>query len=99
MDESPDYALRKKRKLKEPDDYLVMLLNDDWTSMEFVVEVLMSVFDKSAAEAERVMMDVHNSGRAAAGVYTADIAYTKAAQVHSMAAAREFPLKCIVERV
>jgi ATP-dependent Clp protease adaptor protein ClpS len=93
-----DYAVRKKRKLKEPHDFKVILLNDDYTSMEFVIDVIMTVFYKNEEDATRIMLDVHERGRGIVGVYTEDIAKTKAAQVHSLAAQNDFPLKCTIER-
>jgi ATP-dependent Clp protease adaptor protein ClpS len=95
-----DFAVRrkKKRKLKEPEDYKVILLNDDYTAMDFVVEVIMSVFHKTEEDAAALMLDVHQKGRAVVGVYTLDIAQTKTAQVHEMAAENDYPLKCIIEK-
>jgi ATP-dependent Clp protease adaptor protein ClpS len=93
-----DLLEKKKRKLKEPDDYQVILLNDDYTTMEFVVEVLMIVFHKQEEDAVRIMMDVHHKGKGAVGVYTWDVAQTKANQVHALARRNEFPLKCVVEK-
>ncbi|MDR1390226.1 MAG: ATP-dependent Clp protease adapter ClpS [Treponema sp.] len=91
--------VRKKReKVKEPEEYRVILLNDDFTTMEFVVEVLISVFHKAEEDAVRIMMDVHQRGRGTVGVYPYDIAHTRANQVHAMARKLEFPLKCIVEK-
>ena len=85
------------QELKEPSMYKVVLHNDDYTTKEFVVEVLRAVFHKPAVEATKIMMDVHKKGRGVVGVYTWDIAQTKVAQVHQMAKEREFPLKCSVE--
>jgi ATP-dependent Clp protease adaptor protein ClpS len=85
------------QELKEPSMYKVVLHNDDYTTKEFVVEVLRTVFHKPAVEATKIMMDVHKKGRGVVGVYTWDIAQTKVAQVHQMAKEREFPLKCSVE--
>jgi ATP-dependent Clp protease adaptor protein ClpS len=93
-----DHSIKKKEKLKEPDKYRVVLLNDNYTTMDFVVEVLMSIFHKKEADAERIMLDVHRKGRGIVGVYTLDIAQTKVSQVHVLAQDREFPLKCIVEK-
>ncbi len=86
-----------EKELKEPDMYKVVLHNDDYTTKEFVVEVLQTVFHKPAIEATKIMMDVHKRGKGVVGVYTWDIAQTKVAQVHQMAKEREYPLKCSVE--
>lgn len=91
-------AVEREERLKEPDDYSVVLLNDDYTTMDFVVAVLVSVFGKSAADADRIMMDVHHKGRGLVGLYPWDIAVTKAEQVHLLARQQEFPLRCLVER-
>jgi ATP-dependent Clp protease adaptor protein ClpS len=93
-----DSSAKKKEKLREPNYYRVVLLNDNYTTMDFVVEILMSVFHKNGEDAERIMLDVHRKGRGVVGVYTLDIAQTKANQVHILAREREFPLKCIVEK-
>lgn len=77
--------------------YKVVLLNDDYTTMEFVIAVLESVFQKSPAEAYRIMMQVHLSGRGIAGVYPWEIAETKAETVASRAHAAEFPLRAAIE--
>ena len=91
--------VRKKReKLKEPEDYWVILLNDNFTTMDFVVEVLMFVFHKQQEDATRIMLDVHRKGRGMIGTYPYDIAQTKANQVHDLARQYEFPLKCILEK-
>ncbi|MDR2481703.1 MAG: ATP-dependent Clp protease adaptor ClpS [Spirochaetaceae bacterium] len=99
MENSVDFATRKKEKLKEPEDYRVVLLNDDYTTMDFVVNVLMIVFHKNVKDAECIMLDVHEKGRGVVGLYPFDIAQTKAAQVHDLAEKNGFPLKCIVEEV
>lgn len=93
------FAVRKREKLKEPEDYRVILLNDHYTTMDFVVEILMLIFHKNEADANRIMMDVHRKGKGVVGVYTWDIAQTKAAQVHAMAREHEFPLRCVIEQV
>jgi len=91
--------VRKKReKLKEPEDYRVILLNDNYTTMDFVVEVIMTVFHKDQKNATRIMLDVHERGRGIVGMYPYDIAQTKANQVHVLARQYEFPLKCIIEK-
>ena len=84
-------------KLKEPDEYRVILLNDDYTTQEFVVEILVIVFHKNREDAEIIMMDVHNKGKGIVGVYPWDIAVTKTEQVHLLANKNGFPLRCIVE--
>lgn len=88
-----------KDRLKEPDMYRVVLHNDHYTTQEFVVSVIMTVFNKSAAEATKIMLDVHRKGKGTIGVYPYDIAATKAHQVMQLAKAQEFPLKCTVEKV
>jgi ATP-dependent Clp protease adaptor protein ClpS len=97
MDIETGVAVKRREKLKEPEMYRAVLLNDDYTTMNFVVNILELVFHKPEAEAKAIMLDVHNRGRAVVGVYTEDIARTKAAQVHSLAATNQFPLVCIVE--
>jgi ATP-dependent Clp protease adaptor protein ClpS len=82
---------------REPDMYKVLLHNDDYTTMDFVVEVLMVVFSKELQEATRIMMDVHRKGLGVCGVYTYEIAETKVDTVHAMARAHGFPLKCSME--
>ncbi|MCM2279171.1 MAG: ATP-dependent Clp protease adapter ClpS [Oligoflexia bacterium] len=81
-------------ELKEPPRYAVLLHNDDYTTMEFVVEVLERFFKKTAAEAVEVMLRVHQQGQGVAGIYTRDIAETKAAQVIEYARGRGYPLLC-----
>jgi ATP-dependent Clp protease adaptor protein ClpS len=85
-------------ELKEPDMYRVILHNDHYTTMEFVVEVIMKIFHKPVIEATQIMMDVHQKGRASVGVYPYDIASTKANQVTQMAKQKEFPLLCTIEK-
>jgi len=84
-------------KVKEPEEYRVILLNDHYTSMDFVVEVLMIIFHKKLEDANKIMLDVHNKGKGMVGLYSWDIAATKMEQVHMAARANEFPLRCIVE--
>jgi ATP-dependent Clp protease adaptor protein ClpS len=92
-----DYKTKKAEKIKEPSQYNVVFLNDDYTTMDFVVFVLMSVFHKNSVEAERIMMEVHRKGKGVAGRYVLDIAQTKVMQVGSLAAKYQYPLKCILE--
>jgi ATP-dependent Clp protease adaptor protein ClpS len=88
---------RVKVEKQDPTLYKVVLLNDDYTTMEFVINVLESVFQKSPAEAYRIMMHVHLNGRGIAGVYPWEIAETKAETVQSLAREAEFPLRAAVE--
>ncbi len=88
----------KKSKTKPPPMFKVLLLNDDYTTMEFVVYILEAVFRKSTVEATRIMLNVHRKGIGLAGVYTRDIAETKIAEVHGLASENEFPLRCIMEK-
>ena len=86
------------QEVDEPPMYKVMLLNDDYTTMEFVVEVLEYVFQKSAEEATRIMLNVHRSGVGVCGIYPFEIAETKVDTVDNLARENGFPLKCIMER-
>ena len=92
-----ELAQDSEADLDEPGMYRVILHNDHYTTMEFVVEVLVKIFHKPAAEAAKIMLDVHKKGKGMCGVYTFDIASTKAFRVHHMARQREFPLKCSLE--
>ncbi len=84
--------------VKGPDMWRVILLNDDYTTRDFVVEVLVSIFHKSPIDATRIMMEVHKNGRGIVGLYPYDIGQTKVTQVEMLARKREFPLKSIIER-
>jgi ATP-dependent Clp protease adaptor protein ClpS len=84
-------------KKQEPTLYNVILLNDDYTTMEFVMHILETLFQKSPAEAYRIMMHVHRSGRGLAGVYTYEVAETKAAKVASLASDAGYPLRATIE--
>jgi len=86
------------QEIEEPPLYKVMLLNDDYTSMEFVVEVLVYVFQKSSDEAFQIMLNVHRSGVGICGIYPYEIAETKVDTVETLARENGFPLKCIMER-
>ena len=77
--------------------YRVILLNDDYTTMEFVVEILEVVFFKSPAEATQIMLQVHKHGRGVAGIFSKQIAEAKIEQVHQLAQQESFPLKCDME--
>ena len=99
VDEEGDVQLVVEKKLAEPGRYRVLLHNDDYTTMEFVVQILRSVFNKTVDEATSIMMHVHNQGRGECGVYTFEIAETKVARVTSLARQAGFPLKCTMEKV
>ena len=90
-------ASKTNERIKEPEEFKIILLNDNYTTMEFVVAVLMEIFHKGTADANRIMLDVHKKGRGVVGVYSWDIAATKAEQVHMVAKAHEFPLRCVIE--
>lgn len=84
-------------KIREPGEFRVILLNDNYTTMDFVIEVLMAIFHKNFEDASKIMLDVHKKGKGIVGLYPWDIAATKVEQVHSAAKENEFPLRCIVE--
>jgi ATP-dependent Clp protease adaptor protein ClpS len=92
-------VLEKTRaETREPELYSVILLNDDYTTMEFVVQVLESVFNKGPAEAFRIMMQVHTQGQGLCGVFPWDIAETRVTATHDLARERGFPLRAIIEK-
>jgi ATP-dependent Clp protease adaptor protein ClpS len=88
---------RKKEQTKRPELYKVLLLNDDYTTMDFVVEVLETIFNKQPAEAYRIMMMVHTQGKGLCGVYPHEIAETKVEAVVNIARDHGFPLKAAME--
>ena len=90
---------KERSVVKEPSMYKVILMNDHYTPMEFVVLVLEQIFQKNQAEATQVMLNVHNHGSGLAGIYTKEIAETKCVQVTQVARHNEHPLKCIMEPV
>ena len=100
-DYRPDYwenaEQQVEEELKLPPMYKVLLHNDDYTTMEFVVEILQQVFRKSAEEATRIMLLVHKSGYGVCGVFTEDVAETKVEIVHHLAKNSGFPLRCTME--
>jgi ATP-dependent Clp protease adaptor protein ClpS len=93
-----EVGVKERQKTERPHRYKVFLLNDDYTTMDFVVHVLESVFRKGPVEATRIMLHVHKKGRGLAGVYARDIAETKIAEVHDLAKENEYPLRCEMER-
>ena len=98
MAEGHDLAVEEALpKLKRPSLYRVVLINDDYTPMEFVVDVLQSVFGMERNKATRVMLEVHTKGKGICGVFTYEIAETKVAQVMSLAQQQQHPLLCTME--
>lgn len=91
-------AVKAKPKTKKPALYKVMLLNDDYTPMEFVVQVLSQFFNKSQEEATRIMLHVHRRGVGLCGVFTFEIAETKVMLVMDYAKRNQYPLQCIMEK-
>ena len=92
-------ATKVRPKTKKPSMYRVLLMNDDYTPMEFVVSILMGIFKKNAEEATQIMLNVHQSGMGTCGVYTFEIAETKVAQVMDAAKRNQHPLQCTLEKV
>ncbi|AFZ68625.1 ATP-dependent Clp protease adapter ClpS [Deinococcus peraridilitoris] len=89
--------LQERQALKRPPLYRVLLINDDYTPMEFVVYVLTRFFRKSEAEAQRIMLAVHHQGQGVAGVYTREVAETKVTQVIGLARSEGYPLQVTLE--
>jgi ATP-dependent Clp protease adaptor protein ClpS len=88
---------KERVKVKQPKLYRVILLNDDYTTMDFVVLVLEGVFKKSPAEAVQIMLQVHNRGQGVCGIYAKQIAEAKVLQVHDRARSAGYPLRCTME--
>jgi len=88
---------KPKAVTKRPQLYHVVLINDDYTTMEFVVRTLEEIFDKGPAEAYRIMMEVHTRGRGVCGAYSFEVAETKVEAVHDSARAEGFPLRAGIE--
>ncbi|MDX9787337.1 MAG: ATP-dependent Clp protease adapter ClpS [Desulfobacterales bacterium] len=92
-----DIETLTRERVEEPRLYKVLLHNDDYTTMEFVVDILMNVFHKSQEDAVLIMLNVHKQGIGLCGIYTFDVAETKVDLVHSLARSNGFPLKCTME--
>ncbi len=97
IDGGSDVLLERKPKLEKPKLFKVLLHNDDFTTMEFVVFVLRFVFNRDETEAISIMLQVHNEGVGVAGIYPYEIAQTKSQKAINLAKAREYPLLCTVE--
>jgi len=89
---------KAKPKTKKPSLYKVLLLNDDYTPMEFVIYVLEAIFNKNREDATRIMLHVHQNGVGVCGVYTYEVAETKVAQVMETARRNQHPLQCTMEK-
>jgi len=88
----------RRQQVKKPAMYRVLLHNDDYTTMDFVVMILRNIFNKGPAEATRIMLNVHHQGRGVAGIFTREVAETKVATVHAAARRSQFPLRCSMEK-
>lgn len=99
MSSKQDIQIDEQISIKLPKQYRVILLNDDYTSMGFVVEILVDIFHKSVLQAESIMLQIHNNGSGICGIYSYEIAETKVAQVHQKARESGFPLKAVLEEI
>ncbi|HKM18505.1 MAG TPA: ATP-dependent Clp protease adaptor ClpS [Aliarcobacter sp.] len=97
MSNEIEIELNEDLEVEEPKKYNVFLLNDDYSTMDFVIDVLVKVFRKNQTEAEAIMLEVHNNQKGLCGVYSFEIASTKVTQVKSLAREKGFPLKAIME--
>ncbi|PJZ68176.1 ATP-dependent Clp protease adapter ClpS [Leptospira perolatii] len=97
FDTEEQVLTKEKLKLKKPPKYRVVILNDDYTPMDFVVWILRVVFHRSETESEKIMLQAHTSGKALCGVYSHDVARTKVAETHKLAEHHGHPLQCIME--
>ncbi len=91
-------ATKTRPKTKKPSQYRVLLMNDDYTPMEFVVGILMGIFKRTQEEATKIMLDVHQNGIGVCGIYTFEVAETKVGQVLDAAKRGGHPLKCTLEK-
>ena len=97
MSNEIEIELNDELDLQEPNKYKVFLLNDDFSTMDFVIDILVKVFRKSVDEASVIMINIHNNGKEICGTYSYEIAGTKVAQVKAMAREKGFPLKATME--
>ncbi len=98
LDENLDTGIIEKVKVEEPSFYKVILLNDDFTPMDFVTHVLQKFFNKSPEEAQKVMLDVHKKGQGIAGIFSFEVAETKVFLTNNLAKQNKYPLKCTMEK-
>lgn len=89
--------IKDDQEIFEPSMYKVVLHNDNYTPMDFVVQILRQIFSKNTLEAEQIMLNVHTKGKAVAGVYTYDIANTKVNEVVQLSKVKQYPLRCSLE--
>ncbi|MDH5718503.1 MAG: ATP-dependent Clp protease adaptor ClpS [Spirochaetia bacterium] len=89
---------KTKSKVKKPSLYKVIMHNDNYTTMQFVVSMLMSVFNRNKSQAVKIMFDIHKKGAGIAGIYPKEIAETKVDMVHFRAREKGFPLRCSLEK-
>jgi ATP-dependent Clp protease adaptor protein ClpS len=92
-------AVHIEEALSEPTQYKILMHNDHYTSMDFVVQVLETVFNKLPSEAVQIMLNIHQKGTGLCGIYTEELAETKVHTVHFLAKQQGFPLKCSMEEV
>ena len=90
---------KKETAIKRPSLYRVVLLNDDFTPMDFVIQILQNIFNKSYEDAQKIMLHVHNHGIGVCGIYTYEVAETKVSLVLDSAKRHEHPLQCSMEKV
>jgi len=98
IDTGEELGIKERLETQPPSLFKVFLLNDDYTTMEFVVHILEKVFHKTTVEATQIMLNVHKNDKGLAGVYTKGIAETKVSKVHELAQLNEFPLACTMEK-
>jgi ATP-dependent Clp protease adaptor protein ClpS len=100
MQPLPEQEIREDSELQlsKPPLFHVFLLNDDYTTMDFVIHVLEEIFHKQTVEATQIMLHVHKNGKGLAGTFTREIAETKMDYVHRLAREHEFPLLCLMEK-
>lgn len=97
-DENLDTGVIDKVEVQEPSFYKVLILNDDFTPMDFVTHVLQKFFNKSPEEAQKIMLDVHKSGQGVAGIYSFEVAETKVFLTNNLSKQNKYPLKCTMEK-